>query len=390
MASRMGGTRLAADEVYEFLEPEQFVVTDSERRLRSTETLGDIVGDTGVFTRLTVLGDSDPIKMRVLKETGTELLYCNTLVGEVGVLGNFIATQMETESLLISGLYDQDVNYGASAFKIRRYGIPLVELFVENVGTSEFYHTNVRSVWSDEAGENVVRLGMGIPEIAYSNVNGYESTLLRLSNLTASPTGGTKSSILMYQNSIENSLGIDNTGGWYVTPGGSGANNAFYPTATNTTSLGKTGQRWTTVYLQSSPVVTSDFRTKEDIKPLKEGCLNLVKNLKPVAYKIKERNDDTTHFGFIAQEVEETMRDHRQPKNGLIITDHDGLKSMAYEELVPILTKALQQLTKRHELLQEENNKMSRDHFSLQAKLDVMEKKLGTFFDSWKILMSQK
>ena len=59
----------------------------------------------------------------------------------------------------------------------------------------------------------------------------------------------------------------------------------------------------------------------------------------------------TPHLGFIAQEVEQATGDHPW-LSGLVTEDPEGYKSMAYQELIPILTKAIQEQQALIEVLQ--------------------------------------
>jgi hypothetical protein len=97
---------------------------------------------------------------------------------------------------------------------------------------------------------------------------------------------------------------------------------------------------------------TSDERMKKNIEDITYG-LETVKGLRPVLFNWKYEDDSTSkNLGFIAQEVEALV-----PK--LVATDEEGMKSLNTTAMVPILTKALQELdTKMLELnnLEQEND----------------------------------
>ena len=86
--------------------------------------------------------------------------------------------------------------------------------------------------------------------------------------------------------------------------------------------------------------LNSDQRLKQDIKAL-ENTQATLSTLRPVSYywntqgKAKGGNDKL-QYGFIAQEVERVLPH-------LVNTDKEGYKSVNYIELIPVLTKALQQ-----------------------------------------------
>jgi hypothetical protein len=74
--------------------------------------------------------------------------------------------------------------------------------------------------------------------------------------------------------------------------------------------------------------------------------LDIINDLRSVSYNYNEdsgASDLTTiHLGFIAQEVEQATGNHPW-LSGLVTEDPEGYKSMAYQELIPVLTKAIQE-----------------------------------------------
>jgi hypothetical protein len=84
----------------------------------------------------------------------------------------------------------------------------------------------------------------------------------------------------------------------------------------------------------------SDRRLKSDIKTI-DGALHKVKSLRGVEY-IKEGKPSV---GLIAQEVEEVFPE-------LVHTNHVGMKSVAYGNLVGVLIESIKQLEKRVQQLE--------------------------------------
>lgn len=146
------------------------------------------------------------------------------------------------------------------------------------------------------------------------------------------------------------------------------------PNLSNTYTLGASGASWASLYVQNSPIVTSDARTKTDVEDSALG-LDFICALRPVSYRyieggnkvkdcgpvegppkegepVPDRLLDITpiegvrrHYGFIAQEVKEVLGD----EDAAIWTladkdDHDSQQALRYEELIAPLTKAVQQL----------------------------------------------
>lgn len=125
-----------------------------------------------------------------------------------------------------------------------------------------------------------------------------------------------------------------------------GYSNHYYgdllPGETNTLSLGTPSFRWRYLYSMSAPDVVSDERLKKNIKNESFG-LDVINKLNPVSYTMKD-NDDSIKHGLIAQEVEKIITDGsivRKPD------DENKYYSMQYEQLIPIIIKAIQELQQK-------------------------------------------
>lgn len=86
----------------------------------------------------------------------------------------------------------------------------------------------------------------------------------------------------------------------------------------------------------------SDQRIKNDIEPLDSG-LDVVAKLNPVTYKYKENwsKDQSTQTGFIAQELL-TALEGKNYVDG-VVQQGGQYMSVAYQNIIPILTKAIQE-----------------------------------------------
>lgn len=108
---------------------------------------------------------------------------------------------------------------------------------------------------------------------------------------------------------------------------------------------------------------TSDFNLKKTVTPIKDG-ISTVSKLNPVTFEFKQSEYPSmglsggTNYGFIAQEVEKVLPD--LVKNELHPAQYDNegtltheavqFKSMNYQGIIPVLTKAVQE---QSELIQE-------------------------------------
>jgi len=87
----------------------------------------------------------------------------------------------------------------------------------------------------------------------------------------------------------------------------------------------------------------SDARIKDDIAPLASG-LDVVAKLKPVQFRYKESwsKDTALQPGFIAQDLQAALAD--QPYLDGVVMQGPEYMSIAYQALLPLLTKAIQEL----------------------------------------------
>jgi hypothetical protein len=88
----------------------------------------------------------------------------------------------------------------------------------------------------------------------------------------------------------------------------------------------------------------SDSRIKEDIAPIATG-LSVVEKLNPVTYRYKEdwSKDQSTQTGFIAQELLVALQDTNYVDSVVQQGGEKGYYSVAYQNIIPILTKAIQE-----------------------------------------------
>jgi len=130
-------------------------------------------------------------------------------------------------------------------------------------------------------------------------------------------------------------------------PGASGFANSYFPAPPNAIHCGNGTYPWYAVYAYLGAIQTSDAAEKTDIKDNTLG-LSFVEKLRPLSYKYN--HDPTlTHVGFTTQDVEEALAG--QPWAGLV-KDEEGKSGLNYAGFVPILTEAIQELSKRLKVLE--------------------------------------
>jgi hypothetical protein len=116
----------------------------------------------------------------------------------------------------------------------------------------------------------------------------------------------------------------------------------------------------------------SDERYKEEIETSTAG-LSFINDLRPVTFRWKKEKDlpsdhrayvkdsekrtmnDTHNHGFVAQEVKTAIDAHSELKDGFKMwqaDERDGRQRIAPAELIPILTKAIQELSAKNDALE--------------------------------------
>ena len=100
----------------------------------------------------------------------------------------------------------------------------------------------------------------------------------------------------------------------------------------------------------------SDARDKKEIVELPVG-LEFIKGLKPVSFVWDDRNEEGKHdikdFGFIAQDLKKSQEDAKLAETLKLVYDENPEKLEAsYGKLIPILVKAIQELTAKVEQLE--------------------------------------
>ena len=134
------------------------------------------------------------------------------------------------------------------------------------------------------------------------------------------------------------------------------------PVTDNVSDIGTSTRRFDNIYATNSTISTSDIRAKENISPSTLG-LDFINDLNPVSYKWIDKREgtdkpDQTHYGIIAQEVIETLKKYgidSLDDFGGIHRDGESYYGARYQEFIPILMKAVQELSEEVKDLKEKN-----------------------------------
>lgn len=189
---------------------------------------------------------------------------------------------------------------------------------------------------------------------------------------------------------------------------------AFEPYASGMT-LGSSFYKWSAIYASTSTITTSDKNAKDKITPVDMVLAEkLADKLEPVTYVLKDGESGRTHYGMIAQQIEEVMQELgidsldfapfiKSPvmediygdavdEDGNVILGGDGeplqvvVKQKAtveytymlrYEELYAILWRAFQAKSERIRELEETVQNQQEKIGSLEERISKLESLLG-------------
>lgn len=114
---------------------------------------------------------------------------------------------------------------------------------------------------------------------------------------------------------------------------------------------------------------TSDGRLKKDIAE-ETGVLDKVLKLRPVSYRLKNGPEDARkHLGFIAQELEPLFPE--------VVTEFNGVKTVAYSELISVSVAAIQELHAEVQGKDAEVEKLKSEVSQLRALVEQLVKARG-------------
>jgi hypothetical protein len=212
-------------------------------------------------------------------------------------------------------------------------------LYIDNTFTAD------PLIWGDFTGRKVVINGKLHVKGEGNIMNMEGSTYCYTYYYPDGYAAGAKA-FLGYGNSTSNDFVIENlvsTGNLQINPGTS-ANVQIY------NLLSGTG---TALVVDANGKVfksTSDARLKENISTL-QGTIDKIKKLNGVSFSMIGDENRNTEIGLVAQEVEEVYPE-------LVMTSHDGYKSVKYQNITAILIEGMKEQQKHIELQDEKIAKL--------------------------------
>lgn len=205
---------------------------------------------------------------------------------------------------------------------------------------------------------------IGIGENALQNCSGPDNVAIGKNSLVALTTGDDNTALGV--GALQLTTGTNNTGlgrnaGSTST---TGTNNIFIGTGSSGSSVTASdeitlGNSAHTVIRAAVTSITSlsDARDKKDIEELPVG-LEFVEKLKPVKFVWNDREEKGKHdvedFGFIAQDLKATQEESEASYLNLVYDENPEKLEASYGKLLPILVKAIQEMSSEIKLLKEE------------------------------------
>ena len=154
--------------------------------------------------------------------------------------------------------------------------------------------------------------------------------------------------------------------------------NAQVASATNSNQVRIGNTAVTLASVQVAFTITSDKRWKSNIQQSNLG-LDFIKQLNPVFYTRKDvevnnenttiletTSNPTTEYGFIAQELESTLKNFDTTNNGIISKDDAGMYGVRYNDLIAPMVKAMQEQQAIIDKQKEEINQL-KQQFEVQT-----------------------
>lgn len=160
-------------------------------------------------------------------------------------------------------------------------------------------------------------------------------------------------------------------------------------TTTPYTYLGDNDNYWKKLNAMSATTTHSDKYLKENICDFNNinGIDSFFMELTPVSYHFKYYGELEDHYGFIAQDVEQSLLKYglNPDKLGLIYRNKLSKPNpagkmiqytLAYDEFIPINTYMTQKAHHRIDSLTQENQKLKNTILSLQGEIAIIKQKL--------------
>ena len=145
--------------------------------------------------------------------------------------------------------------------------------------------------------------------------------------------------------------------------------------ASNEVTLGNSSSNYYRMYT-SGWSYASDAKLKHNIRDISVG-LDFVKKLRPVEFIYNNASNEERSLGFIAQEVQKVINSAGLVKSGMVTPFENTLLGLKTTELIPILTRAIQEQQEQISILQKTIEiipELTRDIQAQQKEIDKLKR----------------
>jgi len=154
----------------------------------------------------------------------------------------------------------------------------------------------------------------------------------------------------------------------------------------NVKALGGSSNRWTTVFATNGTINTSDAREKKNVKKIGYGLETLMK-LKPVSYEwIDDVSNMGIKLGFLAQDLLEVVPEVvvteeavENRETGAVTYQEAERMGVFYDDLIPVLTKAIQEQQGTIEEVVAENAELKKENDDLRSDVEDLKEAMERF-----------
>jgi hypothetical protein len=119
------------------------------------------------------------------------------------------------------------------------------------------------------------------------------------------------------------------------------------------------------LYVVGNIYAESDARSKKNIQPI-ESSLATIRKIEGVSFHWKHDATERKHYGVIAQQVETVVPE-------VVTKGKNGMKKVAYGQLIPVLIEAMKEQQKLISELQEENKQIIKKIKAIKEELKLRD-----------------
>ncbi len=299
------------------------------------------IGTTTPTNRLTIYAasaDTSGLRLERLKPSSAVATTTATKMLTVDTNGDVVLTSLNGSSWTLTGNSGTNAN---TSFIGTTDAIDL-NFRVNNISNGSLQGVSKNTLFGESAGRSLAsttaskyNVGIGYQAFGTTTVSNTGTNNVAIGRLSSfDNTSGSNNVAIGYQ-----AGNVITTGSNNLTLG----NNAQVPTSTASNQIRLGDTAITYAGIQVAWTITSDSRLKENINTIPLG-LSFLNTLRPVEYHRINNINPEKEFGFIAQELEQSLASSSFSGSGLVNTDSNGMKSVRYNDLFSPIVKAIQEL----------------------------------------------